>query len=112
MEKIRKKRFQRVVCYFHHLELSFGKIIHLYGVYTLSPKTFVEPWETMLGGDIHKDHTVSFKNLPNHPLITLIDSMTPEALMQLGTDHRVFIGCVHIIITIGRFTGGGCTRPL
>jgi hypothetical protein len=99
LEKLRRRRFQRVVCYFHHLELSFEKIIMLYGVYTVSPGNFVEPWATQLSGDIHKFTIVDFQVLHHPSLLALLDSMSQKTLRDLGTDHRIFIGCLRIIIT-------------
>ena len=85
--------------FFHHLELSFKKVIILYRVYTTSPNSFIEQWNTLLCGDIHKLPPVEFEVLPNPSLLNLIDSMDEKVLKDLGTDHRVFIGCIRMIIT-------------
>ena len=99
LEKIKGRRFQRVVCFHHHLEKSFEKVICLYRVYTTSPDSFVEPWNTLLSGDIHKVQLVEFQVVPNPHLLTLIEKMCPRVLKDLGTDHRTFIGLLRMAIT-------------
>ena len=99
LEKLRGRRYQRGVCFFHHLELSFEKIIKLYGVYTTSPDHFIAPWDEFFGGNIHTLPVVDFVVLENPSLLSLIDSMKEETLQNLGTDHRIFIGVLRIIIT-------------
>ena len=98
-EKLMGRRFLRVVCFFHHIELSFTVIIKLYGVYTTSPNSFVAPWNELLTGDIHKIPVVAFQVLPNPPLLALINRMSIDVLKDLGTDHRIFIGIIKMVIT-------------
>ena len=57
------------------------------------------PWNELLTGDIHKIPVVAFVVLPNPALLAIIDRMSPDVMKDLGTDHRIFIGVIRMVIT-------------
>jgi hypothetical protein len=48
---------------------------------------------------VHKLPLVDFEVLAHPSLLALIDSISPQTLRDLNTDHRTFIGCLRIVIT-------------
>ena len=51
-EKIMKRAFQRIICFFHHIELSFKVILKLYGVVSSSPDKLVGPIGVAVGAEV------------------------------------------------------------
>ena len=99
MEKINKKPYQRIICFFHHLEKSFEVILLLYSGQTTSPGTYKDGVGKDVKGDIHKLPIKKFKVLPNPALLLLLENICDETFKKLSNDHQIFIGLVRIIIT-------------
>ena len=99
MEKINKKPYQRIICFFHHLEKSFEVILLLYSGQTTSPGTYKDGVGKDVKGDIHKLPIKTFKVLPNPALLLLLENISDETFKKLSNDHQIFIGLVRIIIT-------------
>ena len=94
-----ERPFQRVVCFFHHLEKSFAVVFLLYSGHSTSPGTYKDGvgWDVKV--EVHKLTVVKFTVLPNTSLLHLLDSISSETFRRLSTDHQVFISLVRIIIT-------------
>ena len=87
-EKLRGKRYQRVICFFHHIELSFKVILVLYLVISNSPDKLAGPIRVALGAGVHKLPITTFKILPNPSLLQLIDSI-PTEVFKFSNDHKI-----------------------
>ena len=99
LEKLVDRELQRIICFFHHLELSFGKIFTLYDGKTLSPDDFKGPIGKLIKSDVHLLDITTFPILPNQSLFDLVESFPEEALNDLSQDHKIFIMIAKIVIT-------------
>ena len=99
LEKLSGRPFQRIICFFHHLELSFQKIFVLYDGPTASPDDWTGPIGKLIKKDVHKQIVTTFVVLPNPSLLALIDAIPEKVFQNLSTDHRVFVKLIRIAIT-------------
>lgn len=93
------KPYQRVVCFFHHLEKSFEVVLLLYSGHSTSPGTYKDGVGKDVKGDIHKLPVKKFTVLPNPYLLSILDNIAIETFRELSRDHQVFLSLVRVIIT-------------
>lgn len=91
LELIFKVPFQRIICFFHHLEKTFEVILLLYSGHSTSPGTYSRGVGKEVKGEIHKMAVVAFEVLPNPALLSLIDNIPEDVFKDLSTDHQIFI---------------------
>ena len=91
LESIFKVPFQRIICFFHHLEKTFEVILLLYSGHTTSPGTYSRGVGKEVKGEVHKLTVVAFGVLPNPALLSLIDNIPEDVFKDLSTDHQIFI---------------------
>ena len=99
-EKLLKRPLQRLGCMFHHLEKSFGHIIELYGLDTTSGTTLLEPWKSLLSGDVHlAEVNPNFGRMNSKAVEEALSNLTDEVFKDLSTDHKILISIIHYIQT-------------
>ena len=99
MEKLLGWPLQRVICFFHHLEKSFEKILHLYAGHTTSPRDLALPVGKSLQGDVHKLDLVNFTVMPNPKLLQIIYIIPSDSFQEFNSDHQIFIHLILCVIT-------------
>ena len=111
MEKILGWSLQRIICFFHHLEKSFEKILVLYAGHTTSPRDLALPVGKSIQGEVHKLDLVTFTVMPNPQLLKIITSIPSDSFQEFNSDHRIFIQLVKSVIT-GKTDGRWCSMRI
>ena len=96
-EKLLGRPLQRVLCFFHHIELSFKGIMAFHQFNTTGPGTVTEPWAELIVGDIHLKDPVNFDPIPDPFVLDIINNMDKE--VSLSTDHSIIIGLLKTVMT-------------
>ena len=99
MEGIMMKTYQRVICYFHHLEKGFEVVLLLYSGHSTSPGIYKDGVGKDVKVDVHKLPVKGFMVLPNNSLLLLLDKISSKTFRKLSNDHQIFIGLVRMVIT-------------
>ena len=96
-EKLIGRSLQRVICFFHKLELSFEVVFTFYGGSTKGPGSLNDEWKPL--------ETTNFTNTPIHNfrmindpfVLNIIQNMSKDII--LSADHALFIANVEAILT-------------
>ena len=97
LEKHLGRPLQRVVCYSHHLELSFKSIFEIYGGTTTGPVSVGKDWMSLIAGDVHKREIVRFQVIKNSFVESTLEGFSTE--IKLSKDHKILVILLKSILT-------------